>query len=66
MSHFILAYIDERMCCNPGCFSEGKFMANRAAGCVCLAGSCIANCVEKKKIYIYIILIFFYKVNFYM
>ena len=29
-------------------------MANRAAGCVCLAGSCIANCVEKKKIYIYI------------
>ena len=50
MSHFTLAYINERMRCNPGCFSAGKCMSNCAAGRVCLAGSCIANCVcEKKK-----------------
>ena len=32
----------------PGFFSAGNCMANCAAVCVCLAGSCNANCVKKK------------------
>ena len=39
VSFHIGLHIDERMCCNPGCFSAGKCMANCAAGRVCLAGS---------------------------
>ena len=45
---FTLAYIDERICCNPGCFSAGKCMANCAAARICLAESCIANSVWEK------------------